>query len=106
MSNDVKVMKFNISDSSVTSLGFIGSSRGLKRFNDNLFCSKSLGSVVASGIYNRNSSIVKNSSVSGGDLRESLAVVSLADSGNVGTCGGSAKEGGKTHKSLKSIKCK
>ena len=107
--------------------------------------SESWGSVVSSGSYNGNSSIVKNSSVSGGDLRESLAVVSLADSGNVGTksladlnspdlsvslgnrlvasltglsvagidssiqlgsCGGSTKEGGKTHKSLKSIKCK
>ena len=107
--------------------------------------SESWGSVVSSDSYNGNSSIVKNSSVSGGDLRESLAVVSLADSGNVGTksladlnspdlsvslgnrlvasltglsvagvdssiqlrsCGGSAEEGGKTQKSLKSIKCK
>ena len=121
--------------------GVVGSSGGSSVDGGS---SKSWGSMVSSNSYDGNSSIVKNSSVSWGDLRKSLAVVSLADRGKVGTksladlnspdlsvslgnrlvasltglsvagidssiqlgsCGGSAEEGGETHKSLKIIKC-
>ena len=121
--------------------GVVGSSGGSSVDGGS---SKSWGSMISSSSYDGNSSIVKYSSVSGGDLRKSLAVVSLADRGKVGTksladlnspdlsvslgnrlvasltglsvagidssiqlgsCGGSAEEGGETHKSLKIIKC-